>query len=71
MPLKNISCSTPKFVTWMEAQGYNPAKRYTQEEVDALVEKSPYYKANLQRRGLADESQDAGTYPKWVDHSSA
>lgn len=35
----------PKFVTWMEAQGYNPAKRYTQEEVDALVEKSPYYKA--------------------------
>jgi len=35
----------PKFVTWMEAQGYNPAKRYTQEEVDAMVEKSPYYKA--------------------------
>ena len=21
----------PKFVTWMEEQGYNPAKRYTQE----------------------------------------
>ena len=35
----------PKFVTWMEAEGYDPAKRYTQDEIDALVEKSPYYKA--------------------------
>lgn len=35
----------PKFVTWMQAQGYDPAKHYTQDEVDALVQKSPYYKA--------------------------
>ena len=27
----------PKFVTWMQAQGYDPAKHYTQDEVDALV----------------------------------
>lgn len=26
-----------KFVTWMEINGYDPAKRYTQEEIDELV----------------------------------
>ena len=29
----------------MEANGYDPAKRYSQEEIDELVAKSPYYKA--------------------------
>ena len=29
----------------MEANGYDPARRYTQEEIDELVAKSPYYKA--------------------------
>ena len=24
----------PKFVTWMQAQGYDPAKHYTQDEVE-------------------------------------
>ena len=27
-----------KFVTWMEANGYDPARRYTQEEIDELVQ---------------------------------
>ena len=26
-----------KFVTWMEANGYDPARRYTQKEIDELV----------------------------------
>ena len=34
-----------KFLTWMKINGYDPDKRYTQEEIDELVEKSPYYKA--------------------------
>ncbi|MDE6181292.1 MAG: adenosylcobalamin-dependent ribonucleoside-diphosphate reductase, partial [Phocaeicola sp.] len=34
-----------KFMEWMTVNGYDPAKRYTQEEIDKLVEKSPYYKA--------------------------
>ena len=28
-----------KFVTWMEINGYDPAKRYTQAEIDELVKK--------------------------------
>ena len=32
-----------KFVTWMEINGYDPAKRYTQEEIDELEKKSTYY----------------------------
>ena len=34
-----------KFVTWMQANGYSASKKYTQEEVEELVAKSPYYKA--------------------------
>ena len=34
-----------KFVTWMQANGYSVIKKYTQEEIDELVAKSPYYKA--------------------------
>ena len=34
-----------KFLTWMEINGYDTKKKYTQEEIDALVAKSPYYKA--------------------------
>ena len=31
-----------KFLTWMKINGYDTEKRYTQEELDQLVEKSPY-----------------------------
>ena len=58
-----------KFVTWMEAQGYNPAKRYTQEEVDALVEKSPYYKATSNDVDWLMKVKMQGRIQKWVDHS--
>ena len=30
-----------KFLTWMKINGYDPDKRYTQEEIDELVEQSP------------------------------
>ena len=30
-----------KFVTWMEVNGYDPTKQYTQEELDDLIQKSP------------------------------
>ena len=59
----------PKFVTWMEAQGYNPAKRYTQEEVDAMVEKSPYYKATSNDVDWLMKVKMQGRIQKWVDHS--
>ena len=59
----------PKFVTWMEAQGYNPAKRYSQEEVDVMVEKSPYYKATSNDVDWLMKVKMQGRIQKWVDHS--
>lgn len=59
----------PKFVTWMEAQGYNPARRYTQDEVDAMVEKSPYYKATSNDVDWLMKVKMQGRIQKWVDHS--
>ena len=59
----------PKFVTWMEAEGYDPAKRYTQDEIDALVEKSPYYKATSNDVDWLMKVKMQGRIQKWVDHS--
>ena len=59
----------PKFVTWMEAQGYNPAKQYTQEEIDELVKKSPYYKATSNDVDWLMKVKMQGRIQKWVDHS--
>ena len=59
----------PKFVTWMEAKGYNPARRYTQEEVDAMVQESPYYKATSNDVDWLMKVKMQGRIQKWVDHS--
>lgn len=58
-----------KFVTWMEANGYNPAKSYTSEEVDELVKKSPYYKATSNDVDWLMKVRMQGRIQKWVDHS--
>lgn len=59
----------PKFVTWMEAQGLNPAKRYTQEEIDEMVTRSPYYKATSNDVDWLMKVKMQGRVQKWVDHS--
>ena len=58
-----------KFVTWMEAQGYSTTKRYTAEEVDELVSKSPYYKATSNDVDWLQKVRMQGRIQKWVDHS--
>lgn len=58
-----------KFVTWMEANGYEPSKRYTQEEIDAMVEKSPYHKATSNDVDWLMKVKMQGRIQKWVDHS--
>ncbi len=58
-----------KFVTWMEANGYDPSKRYTQEEIDELVAKSPYYKATSNDVDWLMKVKMQGRIQKWVDHS--
>ena len=52
-----------KFVTWMEANGY------TQEEIDELVAKSPYYKATSNDVDWLMKVKMQGRIQKWVDHS--
>ncbi len=59
----------PKFVTWMEANNYNPAKKYTQDEIDAMVKKSPYYKATSNDVDWLMKVKMQGRIQKWVDHS--
>jgi ribonucleoside-diphosphate reductase alpha chain len=58
-----------KFVTWMEANGYPTAKKYTPEEVDELIEKSPYYKATSNDVDWLQKVKMQGRVQKWVDHS--
>ena len=42
-----------KFLTWMEVNGIDTSKRYTQDEIDELVARSPYH-----------EGENAGRHPE-------
>lgn len=58
-----------KFLTWMEANGIDTRKRYTQEEIDGLVKRSPYYKATANDVDRLMKVRMQGAIQKWVDHS--
>ncbi len=58
-----------KFVTWMEANGYSTTRRYSKQEVDEMVEKSPYYKATSNDVDWLQKVKMQGRVQKWVDHS--
>lgn len=58
-----------KFVTWMEAKGHSTIKKYTQEELEELISKSPYYKATAQDIDWLQKVKMQGRIQKWVDHS--
>ena len=58
-----------KFVTWMEANSYPTAKKYSSEEIDALIEKSPYYKATSNDVDWMHKVKMQGKMQQWVDHS--
>lgn len=58
-----------KFLTWMEANGYDTKKNYSQEEIDELVAKSPYYKATANDVDWLMKVKMQGAIQKWVDHS--
>lgn len=58
-----------KFVTWMEANGYSTTKIYSNEEIDDLVSKSPYYKATSKDVDWLQKVRMQGRVQKWVDHS--
>ena len=58
-----------KFVEWMMVNGINPAQKFTPEEVDELVARSPYYKATAQDVDWVNKVKMQGAMQKWVDHS--
>jgi ribonucleoside-diphosphate reductase alpha chain len=58
-----------RFKEWMEINGYNINRNFTQEELDELVKKSPYYKATSNDVDYLKKVQMQGAIQKWVDHS--
>ena len=58
-----------KFLTWMKVCGLDTERRYTQEEIDELVEQSPYYKATANDVDWLMKVRMQGAIQKWVDHS--
>lgn len=58
-----------KFLTWMEANSISTSKHYSKEELDALVAKSPYFKATSNDVDWMKKVQMQGRIQKWVDHS--
>ena len=59
----------PKFMEWMKVNGLDTTRRYTQEEIDELVAKSPYYKATANDVDWLMKVRMQGAIQKWVDHS--
>ena len=59
----------PKFLEWMRINGLDTEKKYTQEEIDQLVERSPYYKATANDVDWLMKVRMQGAIQKWVDHS--
>ena len=58
-----------RFKEWMLVNGFDVTKNYTQEEIDQLVEKSPYYKATSNDIDWLSKVRMQGRIQKWVDHS--
>lgn len=58
-----------KFLTWMEVNGIDTSKLYTQDEIDELVARSPYHKATANDVDWLMKVRMQGAIQKWVDHS--
>jgi ribonucleoside-diphosphate reductase alpha chain len=58
-----------KFKTWMEANGYETNRDYSQEELNELVKVSPYFKATSNDVDWLAKVRMQGRIQKWVDHS--
>src|SRR5690606_10011651 len=58
-----------KFKDWMEINQLDTTKNYTQEEINDLIKKSPYYKATSNDVDYLQKVRMQGAIQKWVDHS--
>lgn len=58
-----------QFKAWMKIKGYDTDKNYTQDEINIIVKKSPYYKATSNDVDWLSKVRLQGAVQKWVDHS--
>lgn len=60
-----------KFLTWAEVNGYDTTtfENMSEMEINAIVEKSPYYKAMANDTDYIKKVEMQGMMQKWVDHS--
>ena len=58
-----------RFKQWMETNGIATDKNYSQEELNKIVKKSPYYKATSNDVDWMSKVRMQGAVQKWVDHS--
>lgn len=58
-----------KFKTWMEVNGHDVTRKYSQEELDELVSRSPYFQATSNDVDWVAKVHMQGRIQKWVDHS--
>lgn len=58
-----------KFKQWMEVTGIDTAKNYSNDEINEIIEKSPYYKATSNDVDWLSKVKMQGAIQKWVDHS--
>ena len=58
-----------KFAEWMRVNGIDTEKNYTQEELDEIIARSPYYKATSNDINWLQKVKMQGRVQKWVDHS--
>ena len=58
-----------KFVTWMKEVGIEVRSDYSQEQLNDIVARSPYYKATSNDVDWVAKVQMQGQVQKWVDHS--
>lgn len=59
----------PKFIDWMKINGIEVRQDYTQEDIEALVAKSPYARATANDIDWLEKVNMQGRIQKWVDHS--
>ncbi len=58
-----------KFITWMKTNGIEVRDDYSQEQIEDLVKRSPYYKATSNDVDWLNKVKMQGAVQKWVDHS--
>ncbi len=61
----------PKFLKWLKINNYDvdAVKNYSDEQLEPIIQKSPYYKATANDIDWLAKVKMQGAIQKWVDHS--